>query len=86
MRKTDWFPANVKPVRVGVYEAPGFPDEPDRTYFSYFDGKGFCGQWYSPDQAMEMAATPERREHWKKSGSRVYRWRGLTSSTKSEAA
>lgn len=86
MKKTDWFPASVKPARVGVYEVPGFPDEPNRTFFTFFDGEGFCGQWDNPDQAVEKALTPERREHWKKAGSRVYRWRGLASIAKSQAA
>lgn len=82
MKKTPWFPGRVKPAHVGVYEVPGLDSDEVETFFTYFDGVGFCGQWGYPEQAAEKAATRELQAHWRENGSRVYRWRGLASPPK----
>ena len=76
-KKTPWFDGSTKPVRVGVYETP--EEDGEGPYYSYFDGIDFCGQWESVTQAKEKAATESRRAHWRKHGSQVDKWRGLTS-------
>ena len=64
--RTDWFPGNVKPVRVGVYQ---------RQYdwllaFSYWDGKHWG--WTEPGTAKQAAEYryPQSREQ-------ELPWRGL---------
>jgi len=43
MSKTDWFPADVKPVRIGVYEVQNMYG-PDRApLFNYWSGKRWTG-------------------------------------------
>lgn len=44
MRKTDWFPVSIKPVRVGVYEV-SVPYYASVNTHSYWDGNLFrsCG-------------------------------------------
>jgi hypothetical protein len=49
MKVTDWFPANMTPVREGVYEVV-FGDSLD-LYYSYFDGLRFNGGWWSAERA-----------------------------------
>lgn len=52
--KTDWYPPEIKPVRVGVYEtlteeekmAGGGPG------YNYWDGEGFCMAVDHPQMAL----------------------------------
>lgn len=63
---TPWFPADVKPARVGVYERQGSRD----TYpFSYWDGK----RWLLSGETPEAAA----RHHDSASYRQNLPWRGL---------
>jgi hypothetical protein len=64
---TDWFPASVKPVHVGVYEAE--PYEGLRHY-SWWCGTMFHGCWGSPTYA--------EKQRQSLGGFIVNRWRGLT--------
>jgi len=36
---TDWFPASVKPVRVGVYEVKGNVCDEDHPAYAHWDGE-----------------------------------------------
>jgi hypothetical protein len=73
---TPWFPASVKPKRVGVYQVEDEEDEnfPDQTFgYKHWDGSIFglfCG---SPGDA--------ERHGGLNSAFRVKRWRGLTKKT-----
>lgn len=84
-KTTPWFDGNVYPVRVGVYQTPDDEDDCNGVYYSYFDGLGFCGQCGSVKRAVEKASTVRLRAHWRKSGSPVYQWRGLTAPAKEAA-
>lgn len=70
MKLTDWFPPEVKPVHVGVYETQSarFMDD---TWYAYFDGKrwGYC-TCTNPEDAFEY----RNRQHFRDSDSP---WRGL---------
>jgi hypothetical protein len=71
MKKTKWYPGNVKPVHVGVYEtAPRY----GRQFFQFWDGKrwGFA------------AETVERAFEWRtvSSAHQFDDWRGLTAPAK----
>jgi hypothetical protein len=49
MKLTPWFPANVKPVRAGVYEVKG---DPKYKWHRYWDGKDwYCGS-FTPNGAV----------------------------------
>lgn len=58
---TDWFPAEVKPVCVGVYEADNGSSY-GRKWYSYWDGK----QWGYADTDHEVAflLRGEETEAW----------------------
>lgn len=66
MKKTEWFPADVKPVRVGVYQ---------REYwstcigFSHWDGERWGAGYDEFSLAAEHAGT--------RSSFQELRWRGL---------
>ena len=49
---TEWFPAEIKPVRVGVYEVSNIFREKIGTY-AYWDGKWWHGYNDTIDGAME---------------------------------
>ena len=69
---TDWFPPDVKPVRVGVYEIfhPDYGN--DLECFAYWDGK-FWGLFMPTKQG----AISERYQH--NCGSHQFKtWRGLS--------
>lgn len=64
---TEWYPADVKPVHVGVYETdlgPAF--EP--LGFSYWNGEYWGNQYPRPDRAKEMSRAM---------GAQDKLWRGL---------
>ena len=42
MKLTDWFPPEVKPVRVGVYQRDYQDDFPEIPSYSYWNGEAFC--------------------------------------------
>ncbi len=80
MKKTPWFPADIKPVHVGVYETkhevrPGAPE----SCFRYWDGK-----WWS------LGARPPAMAHWLRGAftelvsefNVVDEWRGLADKPK----
>jgi hypothetical protein len=49
MKHTPWFPANVKPVRAGVYE---IQDDGPPAWYRRWDGK----DWYVGDATPKRAA------------------------------
>jgi len=69
---TPWFPADVKPARVGVYQVD--PDCRD-AWYSYFDGRRFGWQTIDPEGAYLL-----RAEETMLSGKQV--WRGLAQDPK----
>jgi hypothetical protein len=71
MKKTKWYPGNVNPVHVGVYEtAPAF----GRKWFQFWNGA--CWGY--------AAETPERAFDWRdiRSAHQRDKWRGLTAPAK----
>lgn len=50
---TEWFPANVKPVHVGVYEtkSPVLGDDPG--WYCFWNGVDFCRAYPTPRHAVE---------------------------------
>lgn len=79
MKKTDWFPADMKPVRVGVYEAcmevitDRFGTRHIEYGFARWDGHR-CGALHSD------AESASRLVLWS-IGSQRKAWRGLTEKT-----
>jgi hypothetical protein len=71
MKLTPWFPANAKPVRVGVYEIKkdGMP-----AWYRRWDGK----YWYLGDINPETAA----QENIVLGSSMPRPWRGLAEESK----
>ncbi len=68
---TEWFPADIKPVRVGVYQIKdGFMDEVD--WYSYWNGLEWRYAGYTPKEAYQ-----DRLE--KHSLNQYQKWRGLSS-------
>lgn len=65
---TDWFPPDVKPVRVGLYEVKPWPNKIEKVY-SYWNGRqwGFrCEQKFDANlYAQNKALGP------------IGKWRGL---------
>ena len=68
---TPWFPADVIPVREGVYEVK----QPDGPWFRRFDGH----QWYcgATDPCLAAMRQTELPAGWP-----PRRWRGLTAEGK----
>lgn len=50
MKKTSWYPANIKPVHIGVYETD-LVLALDRFGFSYWDGSYWGNQFETPERA-----------------------------------
>ena len=71
MKTTPWFPGDVKPVRVGVYQRSGHGLHP----FSYWDGLHWCRSTTSPKDAEAFG-----RRHVQ-SIFQTIKWRGLTEPT-----
>ena len=65
MEKTEWFPAEIKPVREGVYER-----NCGKAKFAYWDG---CN-WFLSSDHVERAVYYRDIEQY---GSRYLDWRGL---------
>ena len=70
MKTTPWFPGDVKPVRVGVYQRGG-----GVRPFSYWNGLYWCCSAMSPKNAEDMG----RRKL--QSIFQAIKWRGLTEPT-----
>jgi len=64
---TPWFPANVKPVRVGVYRVQYY----NYSGFAYWDGK----QW---SNLVDSVASAYKNHDWTDGAIQQKRWRGLT--------
>lgn len=65
---TEWYPAHIKPVRVGVYEIGPGP----RRLYSYFDGQNWGWMTFDLDFAKELRDAHDEIRH----SSLV--WRGFT--------
>ena len=63
---TPWYPGEVKPVRVGVYEM--LFAEPNIATFSWWDGKQWCCIDDTPAEAAQWVARSEYQN---------LPWRGL---------
>jgi hypothetical protein len=75
---TPWFPAKVKPARAGVYQTSNTDSADGKHFYSYFDGKNWHGEWWTPERAMTQPAvfnTPVEQL-------RATRWRGLAKEPK----
>jgi len=66
-RLTPWFPIAVAPARVGVYRTR--ENGRSGSYFSYFDGARWHGEWISADRAA-------KNKYWA-NGQDMTHWRGL---------
>lgn len=72
MKLTEWYPPDVKPVHVGVYEVEWRSDISGRlwSFYNYFDGSKFS--W---GQAIAAYAEPTRTFP---DQAGVIRWRGVS--------
>lgn len=67
MKKTEWFPADVKPVRFGIYECdryiPADKDEPARRQrrFLEFDYLG----WRYPEHGLPAMMFVSQHDKWR---------------------
>ncbi len=55
MKLTPWFPANVKPVRVGVYEIHSNTTTP---WYRHWDGLNWCAGERTPWEAGYLEFIP----------------------------
>ena len=69
MKLTEWYPAHIKPVRVGVYNVETWAN-PDSPWFSYWDGNIFNYYCNSVDDAFR------NRRKWG-CGKATSQWRGI---------
>jgi hypothetical protein len=53
MKLTPWFPANVKPVRAGVYEISS-----TTPWYRYWDGANWCAGERTPWEAEKLELLP----------------------------
>lgn len=68
---TPWFPKAISPARPGVYEV----DAPTgTTYYSFFDGKRWNGEWWTPERAVTRGDPGY--------GMQGKQWRGLSEQPK----
>jgi hypothetical protein len=72
---TPWFPARVKPARVGVYQTQD-SDLPGYTYYNLWDGK----RWHYGDQ--ELRTHQVWFDPWPDNAASLKRWRGLAKEPK----
>lgn len=49
-KKTNWFPFNIKPIHIGVYETKGWGNV---TIWSKWDGKQWLGDRWEFDSAKD---------------------------------
>lgn len=76
-RVTPWFPADVKPVRVGVYETV----QGGLEYFNYWDGLRWHGAMGTPQDAETFATC--HNPSWENA---PQKWRGLARKPRSAKA
>ena len=67
MKKTGWFPSDVKPVHVGLYETKANKDQIKRSPWLWY----WTGRYWTMAGVSEIPATVQARV-----------WRGLTKETK----
>ena len=68
---TDWFPKQVKPVRVGVYQVRADKQDKDKC-FSYWDGTHWGYFCWSIEQAIQQGSEKSLIATQNK------QWRGFT--------
>ena len=73
---TPWFPLNIKPVRLGVYQI--INHHASYAHYSYWNGKFWCFTTDSPAEAVQYKEKPSP------SVGKMYnyydQWRGLEKS------
>ena len=63
---TPWYPMNIKPARIGVYQAdwnipsPAFEND---VWYAYFDGKEWGWMQPNPDKALRSYQMEQHRRH-----------------------
>lgn len=71
MKKTDWYPRDIKPVRVGVYECEWKSGRViGGNWFNYWDGEQWSYGYGRPDISPSRAIP-------KKYLADLIRWRGV---------
>lgn len=70
-KTTDWYPPNVKPVRVGIYERKFLSAS---ARFSYWNGKEWGANDMTPERAYLYRGCPSKYQ--------FLLWRGLTKRSK----
>jgi len=77
MKRTPWFPADINPVRAGVYRVQ---KAALGEGWAHWNGKTWSHGYYRAELTAEAAITLERRHN---AGAHpVLSWRGLTEETK----
>lgn len=71
MKKTDWYPGHVKPVRVGVYECEWSFHGVKSYYYNCWDGINWCYGYESYKHFMILDSKPIDSEHI------LVSWRGV---------
>jgi hypothetical protein len=79
MKKTKWFPADVKPVHVGVYEVQNMYGSDLPNLFNYWTGKRWTG---AMERICDLIMSPSPMNFAVQD--RV--WRGLTEAAREEDA
>lgn len=78
---TPWFPGDVKPVRIGVYEAEwDYGDGDITTYFNHFDGQHWHSGWFD----LTSVRPSDPRIGRTSGGDFPKNWRGLSSNPKAK--
>jgi hypothetical protein len=72
MKKTDWFPNNTTPVRIGVYQTR-LGNKDHEVWFQHWDGE----EWGFSCMSAEAAACFARHRRIRSEFQKV-QWRGLT--------
>lgn len=78
-KTTDWYPPDVKPIRVGVYHV--FPDNfaVPRTMFAHWDGKNW--RWFSRSFVRAIRYGEPKISIYMHKGI-GFKWRGLAKPTR----
>lgn len=80
MKLTHWYPANINPVRIGLYEIRGshFEGRDDCDNFRFWLGNGWSGTFGTPEGAGKFKATHPYRIHTLYNpGQGMTGWRGV---------
>lgn len=70
MKLTGWYPGNVKPVRVGVYECEWGYYGVMSYYYNYWDGSNWFFGYADYSHSMITRSSPIDSEH-------LISWRGV---------